>query len=125
MFDGNDFDENVVFCKYVFDENARLDLGLEYPEGIQEVANFYSDIMFLTDDNHSVDEEELCGDEKALLIAVKRYSRFFKKRVITNTEMEIRSYLEREYNRNGGYSFSDSFDDETVESIADKVSFKH
>ena len=79
MFNENDYNENVEYCKYVFDENKRLRLELDNNE-IQVVANLYVDELV---DNDIDPYESIVKNELMLLDTVDFYKLEIKEEKIS------------------------------------------
>ena len=91
MFNENDYNENVEYCKYVFDENKRLRLELDNNE-IQVVANLYVDELV---DNDIDPYESIVKNELMLLDTVDFYKLEIKEEKISiNDKKYQNAYIE-------------------------------
>ena len=91
-FDPKDYKGNIEYCKYVFDKNNELDLGLKTNNQIQFVADRYKSLIDSIRGNNGYNE--VYEDEKALRNAVKLFDDFcnrvpkFKTREESNTTIK-------------------------------------
>ena len=124
-FDLNDYNENVEYCKYVFDKNNELDLGLEDARDIQIVANYYVDELIELEDGHIL--EELIENDLLLVQVIKEYLSKIKVKALDQEslyyspkqadELQLYSYNERMRNTHGGYGMSETYDDLGLDEI--------
>ena len=70
-FNIDDYTENINYCKYVFNKNKELNLGLDNPIDIQVVANYYVDEIIELNDGHI--GEEIVDNELVLFEVINEY----------------------------------------------------
>ena len=112
MFNVDDYNDNIEYCRYVFDKNIELDLGLSSPAEIQYVANQYLDTVcarrgFMDDEVYENDKILTTVAEKA----IKKINRLKNKTHETQEEIDMGINMEKQFNSHGGYGFNDSYDD--------------
>lgn len=127
MFNEYDYNDNIEYCRYVYEKNEELDLGLETPAEIQFVANRYLDAVSAKkqfDDDEVYKNDEILQDvcEKAL----KRINKFKNKPSYVDedeidmnldtdytddNEIDIKLAADKKLNQNGGHGYSEAYDD--------------
>ena len=118
-FDYTNYNENVEYCKYVFQKNIEMNLGLDIPDDIQIVANFYVDEVLELQDGHLGDE--VVENDLLLIQVVKEYVTTVKVPKLDSESLdyepmqddELKLYSEGEKLRTtfGGHGMDDNYDD--------------
>ena len=120
VFNVEDYNENIDYCKYVFDKNISLGLGLIDSREIQLVANNYVDELIELQDGYL--GEDVIANELLLIQVVKEYItnlRVLEEHKITEEtiESDILAHTQTEMlkNNRGGYDFNDFYDDKGLD----------
>jgi hypothetical protein len=118
-FNFDDYNENIEYCKYVYDKNEEYDLHLENETDIQLVANMYVDEIIEINDGTITDD--LVENDLVLFQVVDEYLTKFKNRELdsdsidyepkSDAEIMYQSQQERIKSRRGGYDYTDAFND--------------
>lgn len=118
-FNIDDYTENINYCKYVFNKNKELNLGLDNPIDIQVVANYYVDEIIELNDGHI--GEEIVDNELVLFEVINEYMSNIKDKFSDsesiyhkpkdNDELTLYSQIERIKNSRGGYGYNGSYND--------------
>lgn len=115
MFKEDDYNDNVEYCRYVWEKNLELGLNLNSSLEIQLIANSYVDEVI---SRRGFDEDEVFKNDKILLSVVEKNAKKLRKfKPIDEREIDIKLASEKELNRFGGYGYNDSFDDHGLDEI--------
>lgn len=121
MFNADDYNENVEYCRYVFEKNEELGLGLTNEREIQLIANRYVDELL--EQNNGLELEELYEDIDLLIKVVNRYrkeeqdyeeenaAKIKHEKELAEMSKEFIQENERMQMKNGFQNFTDEYDD--------------
>lgn len=128
MFNADDYNDNIEYCRYVFEKNIELDLGLSSPIAIQNVANNYFDEICAR--RGIIDDGELYEDDELLLEVKNKFdkkTRKFKQyysqtdkysKDEENYDMDVE--IDKNLNKKGGYSYNDSLEEASLDDISSR-----
>lgn len=134
IFNAKDYKDNIAYCKYVFENNEGLELGLKTPAEIQYVANQYVDSV---NSLRGFADESVYEDDAMLVSVAQKSIRKFesikkrfkkptqedrqvyeelekikdKQQAIIDEEIDIKLKNEKNANKRGKHSFDDGYDD--------------
>lgn len=86
MFNQYDYNDNIGYCKYVFEKNEELGLNLKSSNEIQYVANNYLDEVYA---RGIIEGDEIYQNDKILLDTVNKLEKKFRKFKSVSKEEKI------------------------------------
>lgn len=134
IFNAKDYKDNIAYCKYVFENNEGLELGLKTPAEIQYVANQYVDsvnsLRGFADESVYEDDAMLVSVAQKSIRKFENIKKRFKKPTkedrqiheelerinekqqdMIDDEIDMRLRNEKDANRKGKHNFDDGYDD--------------